>query len=125
MRRIALVGAGGMIGSVGRYLVSGWVHRYFGSPWFPYGTLTVNSIGCLLIGYIMGLTEIRQWFNPDTRVFLVVGILGGFTTFSAFGFETFALARDGDMIRSAMNVGSQVALGLVCVWAGYSLANYV
>lgn len=125
MKSVLLVGAGGFVGSAGRYLVAGWVHRFLGTPWVPYGTLVVNTLGCLLIGFLVGLTEFRQVFAPDTRIFVFIGILGGFTTFSTFGLETFALARDGEFVRAGANVLLQVVLGLACVWAGYSISKFV
>ena len=94
MIKLLLIGTGGFIGSILRYLVSGSVQAASQSIAFPYGTLAVNVIGCFLIGFLSELAETRSLFSPDTRAFLIVGILGGFTTFSAFGNETMNLIRD-------------------------------
>jgi CrcB protein len=123
MTNILLVGMGGFIGSVARYLLSGWVYRFLNNPWFPYGTLVVNVVGCLLIGLLAGLAESRQIFSGEVRLFLLIGMLGGFTTFSTFGYETFALLRDGQFLAMAANVGAQVVFGLLAVWLGYVLSR--
>jgi len=118
-----LVGAGGFAGALLRYALSGLVHRQM--PWttFPLGTLTVNVLGCLAIGVVAGLTESRQLFGPDVRTFALIGLLGGFTTFSTFGYETFAMLRDQEYLRAAANVGMQVVVGLAAVWAGFGLTT--
>jgi CrcB protein len=122
---IVLVGVGGFLGSVLRYLVGGWVHQALDNPWFPYGTLFVNLIGCLVIGFLGGLTESRHVFNPETRLFLFLGVLGGFTTFSSFAYETSALLNDGQFVAASLNVGLQVMLGLVAVWTGSFLSRLI
>ncbi len=122
---VLLVGVGGFGGSVSRYLIGRWVNQILGNPSFPYGTLTVNVIGCLFIGFLVGLAETRQVLNPETRGLLLVGFLGGFTTFSAFGYETFSLARDGQSLAAFSNVALQIAVGLGAVWLGYSLSRVV
>ena len=120
---LLLVGAGGFVGSVMRYLVGVWVQSVSGNSWIPYGTLTVNVVGCFLIGLIVGLTETRQSLGEGTRTLVVVGLLGGFTTFSAFGYETIAMVREGHVVAAAANVGLQIALGLTAVWIGFSLSQ--
>lgn len=125
MLGIVLVGIGGFLGSVLRYLVGGWVHRGLDNPWFPYGTLSVNLIGCLVIGFLGGLTENRQVFTPETRLFLFLGVLGGFTTFSSFAYETSALLNDGQFVAASINVGLQVILSLVAVWTGSFLSRLI
>ena len=122
---VILVGAGGFIGSVMRYLVGTWVNSISKEPWLPYGTLTVNAVGCLVIGLLAGFAETRDILGENTRALLLVGLLGGFTTFSAFGYETITLARDGDLYSAVANVGLQVAIGLAAVWVGLSLAHSV
>jgi CrcB protein len=119
----AIVGSGGFIGAVCRYGLSGLVQRYAGLTTFPWGTLVVNMAGCLAIGVAVGLMDSRQLFGPEFRLFALIGLLGGFTTYSTFGYETFALLRDAEYMRALFNVGIQVVLGLVLVWAGYSLAS--
>ena len=90
MIRTLLVGAGGFLGAIARYGLGGLIHRCT-STVFPAGTLAVNTIGCLIIGVLMSLVEDRQLLAPNTRVFLMIGVLGGFTTFSSFGYETVEL----------------------------------
>ena len=118
-----LVGCGGFIGAVLRYALGGLVHRHLPLTTFPYGTVSVNLLGCLLIGAFAGLADSRQLFTPELRALVFIGVLGGFTTFSAFGYETFALARDGEHLRAACNVGIQVVLGLALVWGAYGLTS--
>ncbi len=122
MIKLLLIGTGGFLGSVLRYLVSGSVQAASQSIAFPCGTLAVNVVGCFLIGFLSELAESRSLFSPDTRAFLVVGILGGFTTFSAFGNETMSLLRDGERTLAMMNVGAQMLFGIGAVWLGYTLA---
>lgn len=119
----AAVGAGGFVGALARYGLGGIVHRAFSTTTFPVGTLAVNLLGCLLIGTLAGLVDSRQLFGPEARAFLLIGILGGFTTFSTFGYETVALLRDGELLRSAVNVGLNVVVGLALVWLGYAITS--
>jgi len=123
MIRIVLVGVGSFVGGVLRYGLSTWVHRVLDNPWFPYGTLAVNVLGCLVIGFLAGLAETRTAFTSEARLFLFVGILGGFTTFSSFALETFSLARDRQNVAALMNIGLQLILGLLAVWIGNVLAH--
>jgi CrcB protein len=90
----------------------------------PWGTLAVNVLGCLAIGFCGGLAESRQLFAADARLFLFIGVFGGFTTFSTFGYETFALLRDGDTLRAILNILLQIGFGLGAVWAGDLLSHY-
>jgi CrcB protein len=119
----ALVGSGGFIGAIFRYGLSGYVQRNAALSAFPYGTLVVNLCGCLLIGIAVGLVDSRQMFGPEFRLFVLIGLLGGFTTYSTFGYETFALLRDADFLRAIANVTVHVVLGLVLVWAGYAITT--
>lgn len=121
-QQILLVGAGGFLGSVLRYGMYGLVSR---SPIaaFPYGTLAANLLGCLAIGLLAGLAESRQLIGPDMRLFLFVGLLGGFTTYSAFGYETFALLRDGEPLRAAAIVLAHLVAGVGAVWWGFALTS--
>jgi len=118
-----VVGSGGFLGAVARYGLSGLVQRHVPLRTFPYGTLVVNLLGCLVIGVIAGLVESRQLFGPEFRTFVLIGILGAFTTFSTFGYETFAMIRDDAYIRAVANVGMHVTLGLALVWLGYALTT--
>lgn len=123
MFQILVVGAGGFLGSICRYAVAGFVQRWFPLSTFPYGTLAVNVLGCFAIGFLNGLAESRQLFGPHVRLLVFLGFLGGFTTFSTFGYETFALARDADFLRPAVNVFLSVGIGLIAVWMGSGLAR--
>jgi len=119
----AMVGSGGFIGALCRFCVNGFIQRNPSLVAFPYGTLMVNMVGCLLIGLVAGLLESRQLANPDIRSFVIIGILGGFTTYSAFGFETFALLRDAEFLKAASNVLIHIVAGLFLVWIGYTLTS--
>ena len=124
MSIVLFVGAGGFLGSVVRYLVSRGVQQLLETSSFPYGTLTVNVIGCLIIGILAGAAEARGIFGAEshTRALLFSGFLGGFTTFSAFGYETVTLVRDDQVLQAFTNVVLQVSMGLGAVWVGYKLA---
>lgn len=124
MQAILLVGAGGFVGAVLRYLVGSGVYALSGGSSFPYGTLAVNVVGCFLIGLAAGFAETRQMLGEGARAFLVIGVLGGFTTFSAFGHETLGLVRDARLLAAAANVGLQVALGLAAVWIGLRVSQW-
>ena len=118
-----LVGAGGFIGSILRFLLSGWAQRVMPGSAVPVGTLLVNVLGCLLIGVLAAMVDFRQLLAPGQRVFLTIGILGGFTTFSAFGYETLVLLQGSGVGRAALNIVLQVVLGLAAAWAGYALVR--
>jgi len=117
------VGLGGFVGSSLRFVISGWVHRLPGTSSFPYGTLVVNVVGCILLGFIGGWAEHRQVLPPATRLFVMIGVLGGFTTFSTFAYETLAFAHGADVGRALANIGLQVVLGLGAAWLGLSMAR--
>ena len=123
MLGVFLVGAGGFLGAILRYALGGWIHNILDNAWFPYGTLVVNVVGCLLIGFLSGLAENRSVFGPEVRLFLFIGILGGFTTFSSFAYETFSLARYTENLSAVINVFAQLILGLMGVWFGNTLAR--
>lgn len=123
MVKILLVGAGGFVGSVLRYLTAGLAHRVVPASFFPVGTLAANLIGCFAIGALAGAAESRGVIGAQTRLFLMIGLLGGYTTFSTFGFETFALARDAETVKAVANVLLSVVLGLIAVWIGYGIAR--
>jgi len=116
--RLSIIGAGGFVGAVLRYLVSGWVQYRSGSIIFPFGTMAVNMIGCLVIGFLTYLVEARSLFSPEIRSFVLVGLLGAFTTFSTFGNETLGLIRDSRLDLAAVNAGVQVSVGVFMVWIG-------
>jgi CrcB protein len=123
MIKLLLVGIGGFCGSISRYLVSIGIQRVVSHTWLPYGTMAVNILGCLLIGLLAGLDEARQFLSIETRLLLIVGFLGGFTTFSSFEFELFALARNSEFTALIVNLALQLGLGFSAVWLGYTLAQ--
>jgi fluoride exporter len=119
MMNIVVVGLGGCLGSVMRYLMVNEVGRLFPNSAFPYGTLAVNMIGCFVIALIGELGAGRAFLTAEMRLFLFVGILGGFTTFSAFGYETFYFIKTSQFHLAFLNVTLQIVLGLAAVWLGY------
>lgn len=117
LQQLLLVGLGGFLGSVGRFWMSTATYRILGQD-FPYGTLAVNIAGSFFIGFLMTFFEERFMVNPDLRIFLTVGILGGFTTFSSFSYETVALLREGSYWIGSVNVLASVFTCLAATWAG-------
>ena len=117
MERFLYIGFGGFIGSVCRYGLSSVLYRVLGDR-FPYGTLAVNIIGCFTIGFIMTLFETRFLVQPYLRLFITVGILGGFTTFSSFSFETIEMLKGGNILLGVLNVLGSIVLCLVATWLG-------
>jgi CrcB protein len=122
---ILLVALGGAMGSVSRYLLGTWIQSASRSIDFPYGTLTVNLIGCFVIGLLSQLAEARGVFTSEARAFVFIGILGGFTTFSSFGNDTINLVRDREIFNALANVGANVILGLALVWLGRTVAYWI
>ena len=121
----SLVALGGAVGSVSRYLLGTWIQSASQSIDFPYGTLTVNLIGCFAIGFLSQLAETRGVFTPEMRGLVFIGVLGGFTTFSSFGNDTLNLFRDGETVNALVNVGANVILGLALVWLGRTTAFWI
>jgi CrcB protein len=125
MTKFLLAGVGGFIGSALRYAVGGAVQSWTGSIRFPFGTLAVNLLGCLVIGFVSQLTETRGLFNTEARILILIGVLGGFTTFSAFGNETINLWRDGESFLAAANIAAHILLCLGAVWLSRAIAFQV
>lgn len=125
MEKFLLVGTGGFIGSVLRYWVGGYVQLLARDSLFPIGTLAVNFLGCLLIGFLSQLAEDYGAFNLETRTMVFAGVLGGFTTFSTFGNETMSLLRDGQNLLAFGNIAGHLVLGLGGVWLGRTLAYLI
>src|SRR5687768_7476172 len=121
MKQILLVGLGGFIGSIGRYKLGGFVMHHSADWKFPLSTFIVNITGCFVIGLLSGLAEKHDLFSADARVFLFPGILGGFTTFSAFSAEGIHLLRRGEPLIAGLYAVLSVAGGLLAVWAGIKL----
>ena len=117
-----LIALAGLIGTLLRYWLSGLVARQYGET-FPWGTMAVNLIGCFVTGAVFYLTEERFLVNPAVRSVILIGLLGGFTTFSSYGLQTFTLLRDGEFGLAALNIVTSNILGLLMVWAGYVLGK--
>ncbi len=120
--QVVLVGLGGFLGSSARFIASSLIHRWVPLA-FPLGTFLVNIAGCLAIGFLGGLLEPGQSLGNSQRLFLVIGVLGGFTTFSSFAYETLSLAQSAELAKLAVNVAGQVLFGLAAAWIGYSAAQ--
>jgi CrcB protein len=118
MANILTVGLGGFAGAVARYLLGGWVLHHTLSAKFPWSTFAVNILGCLAIGVLSGLAERLDWFAPPMRLLLLTGLLGGFTTFSAFGLETVHLLRRGELWIAASYALASVLACTLAVWIG-------
>ena len=125
MGKLFLAGIGGFIGSTLRYAVTGYVQTWTKSIDFPYGTLAVNLIGCFAIGFLSQLAETRGFFTAETRTLIFVGVLGGFTTFSAFSNETMNLWREGESFLAALNVVAHLVLCLGAVWLSRAVAYQI
>jgi CrcB protein len=122
MERLLAVGLAGLVGTLCRYLLSGWVARRFGES-FPAGTLVVNLSGCLMIGFLYHLLEERWLIDPIVRTGILIGFLGAFTTFSSFGLQTFTLMRDGELLWSGTYILVSNLGGFALVWIGYMIAR--
>ncbi len=123
MTKILLLAAGGAIGTVLRYSVSGFAYKVSDGI-FPWGTLVVNLAGSFIIGLLWGLFEIET-ISSNVRNFVFIGILGGFTTFSTFALESFNLFRDGEVKLALTNLIASNVLGILLVFAGFIIARYI
>ena len=123
MKDVLLVGLGGFIGSVARFKLGGLIFHLTAQGRFPYSTFAINVAGCLLIGILAGLAERYELFGPGTRLFLFTGLLGGFTTFSAFGLDAMYLVRRGELWTATLYAGASVVLGIAAVWLGLKLIS--
>jgi len=118
MQKTIFVGLAGLVGTLFRYWLSGFVARQYGET-FPWGTMAVNLVGCFLAGAVFYLTEDRFLVSPALRTVILIGFLGGFTTFSSYGLQTFTLLRDGQLGLATLNVAASNVFGLFMVWVGY------
>ena len=122
MIKLLLIGLAGFVGTIGRYWLSGVVARKYGET-FPLGTLVVNLFGCFLVGLLFYLMQERYLVNQNARTIILIGLLGGFTTFSSLGLQTFTLLQDNQIGLAALNLVASNVIGLLLVWAGYTLAR--
>ena len=123
--QLIMVAGGGAIGSVARYIVSVKLGLWSGTAVFPWATVLVNALGCLLIGAVFAAAMVRGWLSPELRLLLAVGLLGGFTTFSTFAMESLELAKNGEWSLAVLNVVLQNLLGLLMAFVGYWLVARV
>ena len=122
MGKLFFIGLAGFIGTLMRYWMSGVVARRYGET-FPAGTLVVNLVGCFLVGLLFYLMQERFLVNQTVRTVVLIGFLGGFTTFSSFGLQTFTLLQEREVGLAFLNLGIANAGGLLLVWAGYTLGR--
>jgi fluoride exporter len=115
MRMWFIIGAGGFIGAILRYLISGWVQHATARPWLPSGTLAVNAAGSFVVGLLFFLGEARGILSADTRAFAMIGLLGSFTTFSTFSLETMHLFFDGNRAYAVLNILANLGICLLAV----------
>jgi crcB protein len=125
MRNVLLIGAGGAIGAILRYLVVFSTQPLKAKLPLPIGTLLVNVLGCLLIGLLYALPENHTLVTPEARNFLIVGILGGFTTFSTFSYESMNMLSQGNTFSFLGNLAAQLFLGFGAVWLGTNLGRLI
>ena len=123
MKNVLIVGIGGFLGAVLRYKAGGLIMHYFRFSDFPIGTVCVNIAGCFLIGLLSVTIEKLHILGSGSRLILITGFLGGFTTFSAFGYETYFLVKKGAVMLAAVNAGGSLFLGLLAVWIGHVLGS--
>ena len=122
MYKIFLIGIAGLAGTLARYWLSGWGDRWWGGS-FPFGTMIVNLIGCLAIGFLFHATEEKYLMDPVVRSAVLVGFLGGFTTFSSFAVQSFNLLRDDEVFLASANILVSNIVGLILVWVGYAISR--
>lgn len=122
MRQLLAIAAGGAVGSLLRFLMSNWVHLVAGRS-FPYGTLVVNVLGCLIMGFLFVLFIDRLTDNPVLRTGILIGVLGGFTTFSSFSIETFNLIEQGSWAKAVVNMSASLMLCVGATWIGVVLGR--
>lgn len=123
MLNILYIGLGGFIGAVSRYLLSRYISNLL--PSFPFGTLTVNVLGSFILGFIMYSITAGRNISPELREFITIGIIGGFTTMSAFAYESFRLAELNQFMLFALNIALNIILGIGAIYAGKILASYI
>lgn len=125
MNNVIYVGIGGFLGAISRYLSVRFVTNIAGVKNFPLGTMTVNILGCFLLGLGLGLATEKQILSPEARLLLFTGFLGSFTTYSTFGAESFGLFKSGSFAGASVNIVLHVIIGLAAVWAGDFISKAV
>jgi CrcB protein len=124
LKNILLVGFGGGMGSIARYLCQKYIAQWYPHP-FPFGTFLVNISGCFLIGLFYALSEKGNLLTPEWRIFLTTGICGGFTTFSSFAYENMTLMKSGDFVYFGLYTAGSVGLGIVATFLGIALIKLI
>jgi fluoride exporter len=124
MLKFTLLAVGGITGTIARYLLAGFIYSVLGTR-FPYGTLTVNLLGCFIVGFLAAITESKFLLGPNLRLLLMIGFCGAFTTFSTFILETSNLIRDGETLRAFMNILLSVIAGFIIFRVGFFIGDAV
>ncbi len=119
--KIVLLLTGGAIGTLARYALAGFTHKVYAGT-FPMGTLMVNLLGSLVIGFLWGISESRN-ISPNYRSFVFIGLLGGFTTFSTYALETMSLLRENEIRQALTNILATNVLGIILVFGGFLMAK--
>lgn len=125
MLKLLLIATGGAMGTLARYGTGTALMPLMERFRFPFGTLTVNLLGCLVIGLLQGWYQDKAWMRPEYQAALVVGFLGGYTTFSSYGWETFSFLNDGQYTKATVNVVLNDVVGLLLVLVGYRLSKLI
>ncbi len=122
MKQVVLIFLAGGCGCLLRHFLGSWVQKLSGGD-FPYGTLAVNVIGCLIFGFIWGLADARRLISDETRLILLTGFVGALTTFSTFAFDTHQLMEQSAWLAVAGNLAAQLILGILAIWGGIALVR--
>ena len=122
LRAILLIGLGGGIGSILRYLTAAGINKYFSGA-FPLAIFIVNIIGCLIVGFCLGIFEKNQVVNPDLKLLFVTGFCGGYTTFSTFAYENVNLVQNNNSLMAFVYIAASIVIGMFAVWLGLTLAK--
>ncbi len=123
MEKYVFIGLGGFLGSIARFWLASFVQNKTESL-FPLGTMMVNITGCFVIGLLMTLFQEKVAVGQNLRLFLIIGLLGGFTTFSSFSYDTLALMKSGNFLSAGLNAGVSLFGCLIATWAGFYVAEY-